>query len=236
MTWARQTIERPVGWARGFEDEMARAVTGGMSDAALMLKERLAEATWHANGWKNRLPKTWRARVFPRGQDSIDAAAWVDTRAPKLMRVFAEGATITAQGGKWLAIPTEAAGAWGLRAGAAFGANVNSRGVRARVTPAGFERRTGLKLRFVSPGGGYASRRAFLVVDQAKLRPAGKGRLIAAPYGPGRGSRAYGPAGRTIVVFVLVRRVRLKQKLDVAAEARAVQARLPDLIRRRWRD
>ncbi len=231
MTWARQSIERADGLARGFEEDEARAVTAAMTEAAQLLKEALREATWHANGWRNKLPKSWRAKVFPTGRNSVDAAAWVDTKAPDLMKVFAEGATVNARGGRWLAIPTDAAGTQGLRAGASrFG----SRGSRERVTPRGFERRTGLRLRFVAEGGAFAARKAVLVVDQAQRRRATG---IAYPYtGRGQGSKLYGPEGRTIVVFILVRQVRLKKKLDVDSEARAVEARLPDLLLKHWKD
>lgn len=234
MSWARTRIDRPTGLARGFEDDAARAMTATMAEAGNLLKEGLREATWHANGWRNKLPKTWRLKVFPRGQNSIDAAAWVDTRAPKLMQVFAEGANIAAKGGKWLAIPTDAAGKQGLRADVGFRSTVNTRGARERVTPRGFERRTGLKLRFVAEGGAFAASRALLVVDQAKRNRATG---VAAPYSAkGPGSKLYGPEGRTIVVFILVRQVRLKKKLDVAAEGRAVADRLPSLLAKHWRD
>lgn len=233
MTFMKTVMQRPTGLARGFEDDMARAMTRTMAEAGQMLKEGLAEATWRANSGRNKLPKTWRSRTFPMGQDSVDAATYVDTRAPKLMAVLANGVTITARGGKWLAIPTDAAGKSGLRASAGIRSTVNTRGARERVTPRGFERRTGLKLRFVAKGSAFSARTAALVVDEAKRNRATG---VARPYGPGAGAKLYGPAGRTIVVFILVRQVRLKKKLDVEAEARAVQDRLPALLAKNWRD
>lgn len=230
----RAKLEGDFSLSKTIEAELAFAVTGGMRKAAEGLKQELRDQT-QAAFRGNRLPKTWRSEVYPRRGDSADAAGIVYTRAPDIIRAAEEGTIIRSRGGTWLAIPTEAAGKYGLRRGADVGFGYrfgrrDSRGRRSveRVTPGGFERRTGLKLRFVYGG----PNKSFLVVDNAQRRASG----VATAYrGRGRGSKLYGPEGRTIVVFVLVRQVRMKKRLDVAGAAARWQARAPMLINGSWR-
>lgn len=215
------------GLSGNLESSLGRGVTRAMREGAELLKADLRSETQSALKG-NSLPKAWRSRVFPQGGDSVDAVAWVSTKAPKLIDAFSRGVTIRARNGTWLAIPTDAAGKHGLRRGAAgFGATTNRRGARERVTPGGFERRTGLKLRFVHGGG----RRAFLVVDAAQRDSYGKAKAYS---GRGRGSKLYGPAGQTIVVFILVPQVTLKKRLDLDAVADRGAARIPGLLVKNW--
>lgn len=216
------------GLAKEIEKSGGNAVRLAMLEAvAETLDDVRAETARAFSG--NRLPKTWRGRVFPQNAASLDAAGWIETKAPKIIDPSARGATIRAANGFWLAVPTREAGRYGIRAGAGgFGTTTNSRGAREAITPAGFVRRTGLKLRFV-----YDSpRRSFLVVDQAQLT-----RGLAAPYrSRGRGSRLYGPAGKTIVVFTLVPQVRMKKRLDLDAVAKRGADRAAAAIVKYWRD
>lgn len=216
------------GLAKLIEDDGASAVKRGMAEATLETLEdvrRETAAAFHGN----RLPKTWRARVFPERGDSLNASGWIETKAPKIIGPSSTGATIKARGGNWLAVPTREAGKFGLRRAAnlGFGGTINSRGAKERITPGGFERRTGMKLRFVYLG----PSRAMLVVDQAQLT-----RGTATPYrGRGRGSRLYGPEGRTIVVFTLVPQVRMKKRLDLDAVASRGGDRAAAAIIRNWK-
>ena len=224
----RTAFDGVSGLAKGIETDLAKAVTGGIGEGTELLKQDLRGETARALSG-NSLPRAWRSRLFPKSGSSVDAAGWVETKAPTLIDVFSLGATIRARGGVWLAVPLPAAGKYGLRSGAGgFGVTTNSRGARARITPGGFERRTGLKLRFVFGRG----RKAYLVVDEAQLT-----RGLAAKYRTkGRGSKLYGPSGRTIAVFALVPQVTLKKRLDLDAIADRAGARVPGLIVKRWRD
>lgn len=219
------------GLARGLEKDLARAVTRGVKAATDALKADVREETFLALGFRNSLPKAWRGRVFPASGDSVDAAGWVQVRgsAAKIIDAHSKGVVIRARNGKWLAVPTPEAGKFGVnRAVYGPGVTTNTRGARERITPAGFERRTGLKLRFV-PGNG---KRAFLVADRAQLR-----RGIVTQYrGKGRGSKLYGPAGQTFVAFVLVAQVTLKKRLDLDAVAQRAAGVGADLIANAWRD
>lgn len=224
---ARVGIEAE-GLAAEIEKELARDVTASVREGTEKLKGLLRDETWRAFSMSNRLPMAWRSKVYPQGQDSVDAAGFVAVRgsAAAIIETALKATVIRARGGRWLAIPTDAAGKFGLRAGlGGMGDHVNRRGARERVTPAGFERRTGLKLRFVPERGG---RRAFLVVDQA-MRNRATG--VAAPYrSRGRGSKLYGPAGHTIVVFTLVPQVTTRKRMDLNAVAQEAGASVAGLI------
>lgn len=207
------------------EEDVATSITKAMGEATLLLKRDLADDV-QAAGLGNRLGKTWRSQVYPQSGNSLDPAGWVWTKAPLLIDVFDRGTTIRGRDGLWLAIPTPNAGKRAPVAGApAFGAR---QGKTARVTPGGFERRTGLKLRFVY----QHNKPSLLVVDAAKRDALGR----AARYQPkGRGSKLYGPSGQTIVVFILVRQVRLNKRLNVEAIAARAADRLAGLLTKHWR-
>lgn len=99
-------------------------------------------------GLGTRLARTIRSEAYPKGRNSINAAALVWTRAPSIVEAFDRGALIRSKDGFYLAIPTEAAGARGLG--------------NKRITPGGWEQRTGMRLRFV-----YRARASLLVADEA---------------------------------------------------------------------
>lgn len=208
------------------ESDVAGFVTSAMGEGTKLLKQDLADMVQGA-GLGNRLHKTWRMKVYPDAQVSLDAAGWVWTKAPVLIDAFDRGGVVRSQNGTWWAIPTKEAG---KRAPTRDAAPFGSRGAsqRARVTPGGFERRTGLKLRFVY----QHNKPSLLVVDNAKRDALGR----AARYQPkGRGSKLYGPAGRTIVVFILVLMIRRKKWFDIDTVANRAADRHAGLLTKHWR-
>ncbi|WP_137803395.1 DUF6441 family protein [Caulobacter sp. 3R27C2-B] len=207
------------------ERDVADAVTDATAEGTELLKQDLRADT--ADHLSVRLAKSWRSRLYPMGQSSLDPAGWVWTKVPKLVDAFDRGVTIKSASGLWLAIPTPAAGAKGYTrdsVGRAYGA----RPKLERVTPGGFERRTGLRLRFV-----FKSRRvSFLVVDGARYDSRGRAAPLKAR---GRHARLYRDGGKTIVVFILVPQAKLKKRLDVAGAAARAEARMPALLTKHWR-
>lgn len=218
------------------EDSLARIQTAAVRENATLFRDDMREETLLGLGGRSRLPQAWRMKVYPEAGSSLDPAGWVYVRGPRagvqsvgasaalLIDAFERGVSIVARRGAWLAIPTDAAG---KRAPTDGAARTGRGSQQARITPAGFERRSGLKLRFVpvSPG------KALLVVDSAK-----RDRLArAVPYGKGRGSKLYGPAGKTIVVFTLVRQVRLPKRLDFTGPEQRAGQRWDDLLTKHWR-
>jgi hypothetical protein len=99
-----------------------------------------------------------------------------------------------------------------------------------RITPGGWERRTGMRLRFVYRRGGPS----LLVADNARLTKRG---LARANTGRTRSGATYTRlAGRsTVVVFLLVPQVTLKKRFDIASAAQRWADRVPGIIASRWR-
>lgn len=206
----RFTLQRPdLGKTlAGTEKAIERAVTAGMRQASGGLKANLRDDVVSA-GLGGRLAQTWRGTTYPQAGDSMEAAAFVWSRAPKLVDAFDRGVTIRSSRGFFLAIPTAAAGAVGR----------TSAGKAARITPGGWERRTGMRLRFVYRRG----RPSLLVAENVRLTSKG----VAAP-----NQRRTGQA--SAVIFVLVPQVSLRKRLDMGRVGTVWAARVPSLIARNW--
>jgi hypothetical protein len=146
--------------------------------------------------------------------ESAEAAAYVWSRAPKIVDAFDRGVVIRSARGLFLAIPTAAAGKSGRSAA----------GSRERITPEGWQRRTGLKLRFVYRRG----RPSLLVADDARINTRGLAARNRRKTGKSQTSLA------SVIVFILVPQVALKKRLDVESAAKRQAARVPSLIARHW--
>jgi hypothetical protein len=190
-----------------------RAVTSAVSAAAGGLKTELRAQITGA-GLDQRLANTWRSETYPKGGTSISAAGFVWSKAPGLIRIYEEGATIRSTKGLFLAVPTPAAGRYGDGG--------------KKITPAGWERRTGVRLRFIYRRGTPS----LLVADNARLSKSGR---AAANLGRRQGASFIRTSGRTTApIFILLPFVRFRKRLDVAGAARRWTAALPGLVNRHW--
>ncbi|OYD82500.1 DUF6441 family protein [Azospirillum brasilense] len=156
------------------------------------------------------LEKAWRLDLYPKsGRKTLRPAGLIYSKATRLHDAFDAGESVRAKGGKWLAIPLEAAKQAGLdrrkpRPGATRTGPVPAKWSNVEAA----EKRFG-PLRFVPIGGGG---RALLVAD-----------------GKARGDTlARGGAGRatSIPLFLLVRQTRGRKLLDISGAAERAQARL----------
>jgi hypothetical protein len=185
-----------------------KAVQAGVAAAGAGLR-----ADWRsqveAAGLGSRLARTIRDEAYPKGKPSLNAAAVVWTRAPKIIDAFDRGVTIRSSNGWFLAIPTPAAGAKGVG--------------NKRITPGGWERRTGMKLRFVYRKG----RPSLLVADDSRVNA--KGRAVANRSKTGRGAT-------TVPIFILVPQVTLKSRLQLIAAAYKRRDSIPYEVMRSWID
>ena len=181
-----------------------RAVTAAMREAGTGLK-----TAWRGQitgaGLGARLARTIRSEQFPKGRTSLNAAALVWSKAPVIVGAHDTGPLIRSKNGFWLAIPTPAAGK-SLRGG--------------RITPDEWERRTGLRLRFV-----YRRMGPSLLVAEGRLNK--KGRAVASRSKTGRGLT-------TVPIFLLVPQVRLPKRLDLERDAERVRDAVPGLIVANW--
>ena len=188
-----------------------RSVPDGVKAAGDGLKGSLRRQVVAA-GLGARLARTWRGRTY--ANKGHDAASLVWSKAPQIVRAFDLGAVIKGKGGRWLAIPTPAA---------------PKRGVGGkRLTPATFPTQRHGPLRMVRRSG----RTALLVVDGVRIG-ASTGRVGRRAKGGGRTkSGGYRQGIATVVMFVLVRQVKLRKRLNVARAAERWTRKLPALIRR----
>ena len=183
-----------------------RAVSAAIRDAGTGLK-----TAWRAQitsaGLGTRLANTIRSKQFPKGRPSLSAAAVVWSKAPVIVGAHDTGPLIRSRNGFWLAIPTEAAGR-GFRGG--------------RITPGEWERRRGMRLRFV-----YRRAGPSLLVAEGRLNT--RGRAVASRSKSGRGVT-------TVPIFLLVPQVKLRKRLDLARGAERVQDAVPGMIVASWVD
>ena len=181
-----------------------KAVTKAVADASAGVKQN-----WRGQiigtGLGPRLARTIRSATYPKGQTSLNAAALVWSRAPAIVGAHNTGPLIRSKDGFWLAIPTEAAG----------------KGARGKaLTPGDWERRRGLGLRFV-----YRRNRPSLLVADGRLNKRGLGVASRSKTGRGRA---------TVPIFLLVRQVKLRKRLDLEKAATIAQDRIPGAILARW--
>ena len=184
-----------------------RAVTTAMREAGRGLK-----SAWRAQitgaGLGTRLANSIRLASFPKSGESLNAAALVWSNAPVIVGAHDTGPLIRSGSGFWLAIPLPAAGK-------AMGGK--------RITPAMWEQKTGLRLRFV-----YRSRGpSLLVADAVRLTTRGQAAVSKSKTGRGQ---------VTVPIFLLVRQVKLPKRLDLARDAERAQAAIPGSIVRNWVD
>ena len=181
-----------------------RAVTTATHEAGNNVK-----SAWRAQitgaGLGQRLARTIRSEQFPKGRPSLSAAAVVWSRAPVIIGAHDSGPLIRSRNGFWLAIPTPAAGK-------------STRG--GRITPGEWERRSGLRLRFV-----YRRTGPSLLVAEGRLNA--RGRAVASRSRTGRGVT-------TVPIFLLMPQVQLRKRLDLARDAARAQDALPGAIVANW--
>ena len=181
-----------------------KAVSTTMAQAGASLK-----SAWRVQitgaGLGQRLANTIRSQTYPKGRNSLDAAALVWSNAPVIIGAHDAGPLIRSASGFWLAIPLPAAGK-------------STKG--GRITPGEWERRTGLRLRFI-----YRRRGPSLLVAEGRLNS--KGRAVASKSKTGRGLT-------TAPIFLLVRQVKLPKRIDLAKDAERAAAAIPGSIVANW--
>lgn len=215
-----------------------RAVTKGVGAAGKGLRRAWRAQVRAALGY--RMAGAIRSRTYPERTESLNAASLVyapsraggkapyrssaeqSASASDVILAHDRGAVIRSTRGFYLAIPLAAAAR--MR-----GATTTGRGDRTRITPGGYERRTGRRLRFV-----YRPGRHSLLVDDGTPAP---GNIMLWRGGRRAGYRTpRGFKNRTIPVFLLVPQVKLRKKTDLHRETQAWNGRLPGLILRNWPD
>jgi hypothetical protein len=182
-----------------------KAVSNTMAQAGTSLK-----AAWRGQitgaGLGQPLANTIRSQTYPKGRNSLDAAALVWSNAPVIIGAHDTGPLIRSGNGFWLAIPLPAAGK-------AMGGK--------RITPGMWEQKTGLRLRFV-----YRSRGpSLLVADAVRLNTRGQAAVSKSKTGKDQ---------VTAPIFLLVRQVKLPKRLDLGVDIERARASVPGMIVVSW--
>ena len=185
-------------------DAGERAVSTAIREAGTRLK-----SAWRGQitgaGLGTRLARSIRSEQYPKGKPSLNAAALVWSKAQVILGAHNTGPLIRSKNGFWLAIPTPAAGK-------------SARG--GRISPGEWERRTGLRLRFI-----YRHQGPSLLVAEGRLNT--KGRAVASRSKTGRGLL-------TAPIFLLVPQVRLEKRLNLAKDAEKLWPAIPKMIAANW--
>jgi hypothetical protein len=187
------------------------AVTGGVSEITTHIKDDLRQQVTGA-GLGSKLAKSWQAKVYPKGKKSLDAAGWIFSKAPKIIRAFNEGAVIKSKDGWFLAIPTDAAPKHGVGG--------------KRISPANFPEQALGRLRFVYRPGAVS----LLVVDGLRVGTEKRGGFRKASDTAQRTGRGL----TTVVMFILVPQAKLKKRLDYKAVVNQWQPQLGQSILNNW--
>ena len=181
-----------------------KAVTAAMREAGTGLK-----TAWRGQitgaGLGRRLANSIRSQTYPKAGESLNAAALVWSKAPVIVGAHDTGPLIRSRDGFWLAIPLPAAGK-GRRGG--------------KLTPGEWERRRGMRLRFV-----YRRRGPSLLVADGRLNSRGLGVASRAKTGRGRA---------TVPIFLLVPQVKLPKRLNLDRDAERALDSVPGLIVANW--
>ncbi len=159
-------------------------------------------------GLGRRLANTWRATVYPRRPGTLSPAAFIFTKAEALIRAHDSGPTIRpVKGSVYLWLPTE---------------NTPRRGNR-RMSPGMVEERFGdftYVPSITRPGVVFATVDAVRSRSRRGFRKASRGRA-------GQGRNAI-----RIIMFVLVRQVRLRKRLNVGRITSELQQVWPEIVSR----
>lgn len=142
------------------------------------------------------LEKAWSLNVYPPNKrGSLSAAAWLYSKAARLHRVFDEGAVIRAANGTWLAIPLQAIIQRGMH-------------LSMRKSAGSLDRRHSDVEAAVAA---YGEKNVAFV-------PISHGRALVVYRPPGR--RSLDPVHDFVPLFLLIRQVRIRKRLGIAAPAR----------------
>jgi len=193
------------------EKPMAKAATSAVREAADVAKAR-GRASIAAAGFSKKWQNALRTNVYPRGRDSMRAAALIYHKVP-YAQVFEEGAIIHGKPLLWLPLPNAPFGSGGKR-----------------ISPSKFRQQTGSPL--------YAIRRPGkppMLGAHVRMTGARAGKAISLSLL----RRGRNPGGRGTVqlvpLYVGIDAVTLKKRFAIIDAVRQAAARLPELYLKHFR-
>jgi len=217
----RFTAAREKPWRdaiTGVRDDLAEDVAATMDQVQQGLKTDL-RAQVNAAGLGGRLANTWQGRRYPAGRPSLDASAYVFSKAPEIADAFDRGPTITpVNGAKYLAIPT-----------ANVPRTAAGRGSGHRMTPAEVETFFNQDLKFVRSGMGRLIAYVDVIGTAAGGFKRATGKQLVRLYGQGKSA----PRAAQVVMFILTPTARMPRRLDVDQAAQYWSGQVQPLLEAR---
>lgn len=194
----------------GTEADIAQAMTAATLDGTDELKNDWRDQIGRA-GLGARLGRTVRGQTYPNSGTSLDPASWVWTKAPDLIDAYDRGPVILpGSGHSYLWIPTAK----------------TPRRARRFLAPADVEASFGQKFIILKSKTAAGNLLAFIDVAMARYA-----RRVARGVKRRVGLR---PKPQLVLMFTLVRQVKVTKRLDIDALAARAQDRWPSLLDRRW--
>ncbi|MEE4012102.1 DUF6441 family protein [Roseibium sp. FZY0029] len=198
------------------QKEVSIALQLGTEDVAVLGKKRYRQQTTAA-GLGRKVAKAWRHNVYPRhGVETLEPAALIFTKAPEIIQAFDKGQTIRPRNNSFLAIPTDYAPKSRERL---------SRGRRMSLRE--FTETFGKDALSFRPRSGSHGSIVYAFAEEGFRRSRGKR----------GGSRRIKAGGRQkserVLMFVLVKQVRLSKRLDVSSIETVLRRQYPALLTRR---
>lgn len=226
MKMVSEMISAPL--ARQFEaieQEIAQDITTIMTQEVDVLKQELRSQITGA-GMGAKLARTWRSNVYPQGGRSLNPAGYIWSAAPEIVDAFIRGATIRpVNGAKWLWIPSKNVPR--RRRAGSYSSSMGRRSRGTAMTPEEVELHFNAELDLAFEGG-----KGFAFIDVVSgvsrgFRPATAGRV--------NGRRGVAPRkAKPVLMFTLVRSVKMPRLLDLEGPARKAAARVASRLNARW--
>lgn len=187
-----------------------KAAQSGIKNATNSLKQELRQQVVGA-GMGTKLANTWRSKVYPEREKSAQAAGFIWSKAPGIVKGFDKGDVLSSKMGRFLVIPTK---------------NVPLGSRNRRLTPKNWPARLG-KLKFVPLKNG----KAMLVAERIGARHGRK--TASGGFDRARGLEVTrrGFFARDVVMFILVPFVKLPKRLDVQGATEKWVEATPALIK-----
>lgn len=194
----------------GTETDIARAAAKTADDVTDGLKTDLRASVTGA-GLGTRLANTWRGQRYPKNRASIDAAAFVFSKAPDIIDAFDRGATIVPLNGKkYLAIPTD--NVPGRQRGSGYHGT--------KMNPFDVETAFNQDLKFIKTRKGTL----LAVIDAVKARSGSGVRPVT------RGRTRQGRAVQQVVMFIMIPAAHMPKKFDIDTIANKWAANVESLL------
>ncbi|MFN3827788.1 MAG: DUF6441 family protein [Micavibrio sp.] len=191
-----------------------RAVQVGTKDATDACKKALRDEVVKG-GLGQRLSRTWQSKMYPSDHPSYKATGFIFNKSPELIKAFTEGARIKSQEGWHLAIPTQ---------------NAPKNGENGkRISPSNWPKFRFGPLRFVYRQNGPS----FLIADNLRASYSKKtGQLRGFKMASDK-AKEKGRGLASVVMFLLVREVKLQKRLNPDAIVKQYAAQIPEAILKR---